>query len=149
VLVNSLSAFQDHSIKNRLSITSSLQFEFLLLMLKLKLLDSILFISGKLLGFILGKSQLLDFSLVKHFQMELVSIFLVLEFGLLLSQVVLHLSISDSLLVHGFFLSIVDLELLSVHFSLLLLNGKFLVRDCFFSSFVNIQLLLIVLSFLL
>jgi len=149
VLINSFCAFQDHSIKDRLGVTSSLQLEFLLSMLELKLLDSILLISGKFLGFILGESQLLDFGLVKHFQMELVSIFLVLKFSLLLSQVVLHLSISNPLLIHGFLLGIVDLQLLGVHFSLLLLNSKLLVSDSFFPGFVNIQLLLVVLSFLL
>jgi hypothetical protein len=63
--------------------------------------------------------------------------------------VVLHLSISNLLLIHGFLLGIVDLQLLGVHFSLLLLNSKLLVSDSFFSSFINVQLLLIVLSFLL
>lgn len=87
------------------------------------MLLSVLFGGDELGGLELSKSQSLDFSLVVDSESDGSFLLFVVKFFLLLSELILHLSLLNFLLVLGLRLSDLNFELLGVHDTLLLLDG--------------------------
>ena len=91
----------------------------------------------------------MDLGLVLDPQPNCCLLLLVIELLLLLDQVRVHLCFLELLLVLSFLVRKLDLELLSVHNSLLLLNGKLLIVQRLFSGLLQLKLFRVVFSFLL
>ena len=75
-------------------------------------------------------------------------VFLVVEIHILFSQIVLHFSISNFLLIQSLFLLVSNLDFFSVNSSFLLLESKFLVGNSLLSGCFDVQLFFIELSLL-
>lgn len=121
--VNSFCGLKNHRFEDLIGVTLRFYLQKLLLVFKFLLLLSVLFGGDELGGLELSKSQSLDFSLVVDSESDGSFLLFVVKFFLLLSELILHLSLLNFLLVLGLRLSDLNFELLGVHDTLLLLDG--------------------------